>query len=108
MWTPGWIDYDSFYFLVLAHFRPKQLVDFSTYDTQILCLSGTIISKAHYNDKYNYVEDCEGLPPPQYRDSHLRYSTCTYKPLAASAFVSTGGASKPRFYTMKTDQPIVR
>jgi hypothetical protein len=59
MWTPGWLDYDSFYLLkVLAHFRPKQLVDLSTYDTLILCLSGAIISKAHYNDKYNYVQDC--------------------------------------------------
>ncbi len=31
------------------------MVDFSTYNTQILCLAGTIISKAHYNGKYNYV-----------------------------------------------------
>ncbi len=44
MWTP-----------VLAHFRPNQLEDFSTYNTQVLFLTGFIISKAHYNDEYNYV-----------------------------------------------------
>jgi hypothetical protein len=39
--------------LVLAHFRPKQLVDFSTYNTaQVLFLTGFIISKAHYNDNF--------------------------------------------------------
>ncbi len=43
----------------MAHFRPKQLVDFSTYNTQISYLTGAIISKAHYNDKYNYVQDCD-------------------------------------------------
>jgi len=37
---------------VLAHIRPKQVVDFSTYNTQILWLTGAIISKANYNDKY--------------------------------------------------------
>jgi hypothetical protein len=29
-------------------------------------LTGAIISKAHYNDKYNWVQDCEGICPPQY------------------------------------------
>jgi hypothetical protein len=38
---------------------PKQLVDFATYNTQISYLTGAIISKAHYNDKYNYVQDCD-------------------------------------------------
>ncbi len=45
---------------------PKELVDFSTYNTQIQCPTGAIINKAHYNDEYNYVHDCEGLRPPQY------------------------------------------
>ncbi len=47
---------------------PKKLVDYSTYNTgtQIKCLSGAIISKAHYNDEYNYVQDCQGLRPIQY------------------------------------------
>jgi len=59
MFTHEW-----FYFLkVLAHFRPKQLVDFFTYNTQIVCLIDAIISKAHDNGKYNYVQDCEGLRP---------------------------------------------
>ncbi len=46
---------------VLAHFKPKQVVDFSTYNTQLLCLTGAIISKAHDNDKYNYAKD--SVPP---------------------------------------------
>ncbi len=29
---------------------------FSTYNTQILCLTGAIFSEAHFNDKYNYVQ----------------------------------------------------
>ncbi len=62
MWTPGWLDNDWFYSLkVWAHFRPKQLVDFCTFDTQMLCLTGAIISKEHHKDKYNYVQDCGGL-----------------------------------------------
>ncbi len=36
---------------------PKQRVDFSTYNTQILCLTGTIISKAQYNDKFSYAQN---------------------------------------------------
>ncbi len=43
------------------HFRPKQLVDFSTYNTQIVCLTDAIISKAHDNDKYKYAKD--SVPP---------------------------------------------
>ncbi len=41
-----------------ALFGSKLLMDFSTstYNTQILCLTGAIISEAHYNDKYNYVQ----------------------------------------------------
>jgi hypothetical protein len=54
MWTPSWLDNDLFYSLkVLAHFRPAQLVDFSTYNTQICASCGAVFSKAHYNDKYN-------------------------------------------------------
>jgi hypothetical protein len=34
----------------LVHFESKLLVDLSTYNTQILCLSGAIISKALCND----------------------------------------------------------
>jgi hypothetical protein len=56
---------DFFSQKVLAHFRAKQLVDISTYNIQILCLNGAIISKAHFDDKYNYAQDCEGLRPVQ-------------------------------------------
>jgi hypothetical protein len=66
MWTLGLFDSDRFYSQkVLTHFRAKQLVDCSTYTTQISCLTRAIISKAHFNDKYNYAQDCEGLRPLQ-------------------------------------------
>jgi hypothetical protein len=69
MWTPFRlvIDNDCFFYslIVLAHFRHKQLVDFSTYNTQILCLTCAIIKKAHYKDKCNYVQDCGGICPLQ-------------------------------------------
>jgi hypothetical protein len=42
-------------------------VDFSTYNRRfyvsLAALSGAIISKAHYSNKYNYVQDCEELLP---------------------------------------------
>ncbi len=38
-------------------------MDFSAYNTQIVCLIDAIISKAHENDKYNSEQDCEGLRP---------------------------------------------
>ncbi len=57
MWTPDWLDNDRFILQIeLAHFGSKLLVDFSTYNTQILCHTGAIISGAHYNDKYSYVQ----------------------------------------------------
>jgi hypothetical protein len=44
-----------FYFLkVLAHFRFKELVDFSTYDTQISCLTGATV-KHVLRKKYIYT-----------------------------------------------------
>ncbi len=89
MWTPGWLDNDLFYSLkVLAHFRPEQLLDFSAYDTQILCLTGAIITTAHYNDKYNYVQDCEGLRPPQCAKlKRLRWiELATYKKVTDLAY----------------------
>jgi hypothetical protein len=47
MWTPWCLDYDWFWFnlqIKLAHFGSKPLVDFSTYNTQILCLTDAIIT----------------------------------------------------------------
>jgi len=61
LWVREWMEEsaenasinDWFYSLkVLAHFRPKQLVDFSTYNSQILCLTCAIISEAYHNNKY--------------------------------------------------------
>ncbi len=68
MWTPMLVRHRLILFSkIMAHFRPKQLVDFSTYNAQILCLTGALICKAHFIDKYNYVQDCEkGMRPPQY------------------------------------------
>ncbi len=54
MWPPCWLDNDWLYSLkVVAHFRLKKVVDLSTYNTQIEDLTGAVIRKAHYNDKYN-------------------------------------------------------
>jgi len=38
---------------VMAHFRSKELVEFSTYDTQILFLTGDIVKKNYYVCKYH-------------------------------------------------------
>ncbi len=49
------LDYNSFYSLkILAHFRPKVLVDFLHYYTRIKCLTGAIISETHTRHKYIY------------------------------------------------------
>ncbi len=91
MWTPSWLDSDSFYSLkVLAYFRHKQLVDFSTYNTQIICLTGAIISKckAHYNHKYKYVQRCEGICPLQYV-TYFRKKEYVYDINAAVWLIST-------------------
>jgi hypothetical protein len=46
--TQGHLDYDRFYSLkILAHFRPKVLVDFHHSVTQINCLTGAIISETY-------------------------------------------------------------
>jgi hypothetical protein len=42
--------------IYLPHFGSKLLVDFYTYNTQILYLTGAMFSEAHFNDKYNYVQ----------------------------------------------------
>jgi hypothetical protein len=56
------IDNDCWFFyslIVLAHFRPNNWwISPHTYNTQIAILTCAIISKAHYNDKYKYVQNC--------------------------------------------------
>ncbi len=47
-------------------------MDFSTYNTQILCLTGAIISEAHYNDIYYYVQITHTA-----RSSTICYLLCT-------------------------------
>jgi hypothetical protein len=63
-------------------------VDFSTYNTQILCLTGAIISIAHNNDKYKYVQRCEGICPLQYV-TYFRKKEYVYDMNAAVWLIST-------------------
>jgi hypothetical protein len=49
----------------LAHFGSELLVDFSSYNTQVLFVTGAIISEAHCNDnKYKYVQITHTALPP--------------------------------------------
>jgi hypothetical protein len=57
MWTPERLEHDWFIHLKeLAHFRPKVLVDFSTYDTQINCHIGAIIVQHVLRKIYLYLQ----------------------------------------------------
>ncbi len=66
--------------LRLAHFGSKLLVDFSTYYTQILRLTGAIIIKAHCKDKHNYVQITNTLNPSQYQTCALLLYVCQQSP----------------------------
>ncbi len=53
MFTQRSLEHGGFYSLkVLAHFRSIELVDFSTYDPQMLCLTGATVN-TYYVNKYN-------------------------------------------------------